>query len=91
MVSFHQIFLYDLRISYPLDEPLKTTSLKHPEYIACSSVGIAMGRGLDGQGIGVPFPVVARHFSLLHTIQTGFGTHPVSCTTLFLGDKAAET
>jgi hypothetical protein len=34
--------------------------------------------GLHGRGIWVRFPVGARYFSLLPSVQTGFGPHPVS-------------
>jgi hypothetical protein len=37
-----------------------------------SSVGIAMGCGLGGQG---SIPTRARYFSLLHSVQTDSGSH----------------
>jgi hypothetical protein len=40
-----------------------------------SSVGVATGYGLDGW---VWFPVRTRNLSLLHSVQTGSGTHPTS-------------
>jgi hypothetical protein len=43
-----------------------------------SSVGIATGCGLDDLGSGVRFPAEAGNFSLLHSVQTGSGTHPPS-------------
>jgi hypothetical protein len=41
-----------------------------------SSVGIALGYGLDDQGSRVRFPSGAGNFSLQHCVQKGFGTHP---------------
>jgi hypothetical protein len=41
-----------------------------------SSVGVAMGYGLGGQG---SIHARARYFSLLHSVQTDSGSHPVSC------------
>jgi hypothetical protein len=43
-----------------------------------SSVGIALGYGLDNRGSGVRFPAEAGNFSLHHRIQNGSGTHPAS-------------
>jgi hypothetical protein len=40
-----------------------------------SPVGIDMGYGLDGRD---SIPVQAKDFSLLHSVQTGSGTHPAS-------------
>jgi hypothetical protein len=58
------------------------------EYSRDSSVGIAMGYGLDGRG-----SAKARDFSLLPSVQTGCGAHPASypmCTGgFFPGGKAA--
>jgi hypothetical protein len=42
-----------------------------------------MGYGLEGQRIGDQFPAGARNFSLLHSIQTGFGTHTASYPNVF--------
>jgi hypothetical protein len=42
-----------------------------------SSVGMALGYGLDDRGYGVEFPAGAGNFSL-HRVQNGFGAHPVS-------------
>jgi hypothetical protein len=53
-----------------------------------SSVGIATGYGLDGQGL-----IPGRDVSLLHSVQTGSGAHPASYPMgtggSFPGDKAA--
>jgi hypothetical protein len=58
-----------------------------------SSVGIALGYGLDDRGSRVRFPAVAGNFSLHHRVQNGFGAHPASCTMgtmgFFPGGKAA--
>jgi hypothetical protein len=43
-----------------------------------SSVGIALGYGLDDWGSGVRFPAGAGNFSLNHRVQKGSGAHPVS-------------
>jgi hypothetical protein len=42
-----------------------------------SSVGIALGYGLDDRGSGVRFPSGAGNFSL-HRVQNGSGAHPAS-------------
>jgi hypothetical protein len=43
-----------------------------------SSVGIALGYGLDDQGSRVRFPSGAGNFFLLHRVQNGSGAHPAS-------------
>jgi hypothetical protein len=43
-----------------------------------SSVGIALGYGLDDRGSRVRFPEGAGNFSLHHCVQTGSGAHPAS-------------
>jgi hypothetical protein len=43
-----------------------------------SSVGIALGYGLDDRGSRVRFPAGAGNFSLHHRVQNGSGTHPAS-------------
>jgi hypothetical protein len=43
-----------------------------------SSVGIALGYGLDDRGSGVRFPAWAGNFSLHHRVQNGSGSHPAS-------------
>jgi hypothetical protein len=43
-----------------------------------SSVGIALGYGLDERGSRVRFPVGAGSFSLYHRLQNGSGAHPAS-------------
>jgi hypothetical protein len=58
-----------------------------------SSVGIALGYGLNDRGSRVRFPAGAGNFSLHHCIQNGFGGHaisyPVGTRGCFLWDKAA--
>jgi hypothetical protein len=44
-----------------------------------SSVGIALGYGLDGRGSRVRFPAGAGNFSLHHRVQNGSGAYPASC------------
>jgi hypothetical protein len=43
-----------------------------------SSVGIALGYGLDDRGSRVRFPAGAGNFSLHHRVQSGSGAHPAS-------------
>jgi hypothetical protein len=43
-----------------------------------SSVGIALGYGLDDRGSRVRFPAGAGNFSLHHRVQNGSGAHPDS-------------
>jgi hypothetical protein len=58
-----------------------------------SSVGIALGFGLDDRGSRVRFLAGAGNFSLHHLVQNGSGAHPAShlmCTRgCFPGGKAA--
>jgi hypothetical protein len=58
-----------------------------------SSVGIAMGYGLDDRGSRVRFPSGTGNFSLYHRVQNGSGAHPASYPTgtagSFPGSKAA--
>jgi hypothetical protein len=44
-----------------------------------SSVGIALGYGLDDRDSRVPFLARAGNFSLYHRVQNGSGAHPASC------------
>jgi hypothetical protein len=43
-----------------------------------SSVGIALGHGMDDRGSRVRFQTGAGNFSFHHRIQTGFGAHSAS-------------
>jgi hypothetical protein len=43
-----------------------------------SSVGIALGYGLDDRGSRVRFPAGPGNFSLHHPVQNGSGAHPAS-------------
>jgi hypothetical protein len=58
-----------------------------------SSVGIALGYGMDDRGSRVRFPAGAGNFSLHHRVQNGSGAHPASYPMgtrgSFPGDKAA--
>jgi hypothetical protein len=57
-----------------------------------SSVGIALGYGLDDRGSGVRFPAGAGNFSLHHRVQHGSGANPASYLMgnrgCFLGGKS---
>jgi hypothetical protein len=58
-----------------------------------SSVGIALGYGLNDRGSRVRFPAGAGNFSLHHRVQNGSGAHPASYPMgtrgSLPGDKAA--
>jgi hypothetical protein len=58
-----------------------------------TSVGIALGYGLDDRGFRVRFTAGVGNFSLHHRIQNGSGAHLASCPMdtrgSFLGNKAA--
>jgi hypothetical protein len=58
-----------------------------------SSVGIALGYGLDDRGSRVRFPARDGNFSLHHGVQNCSGAHPASyplgTSSSFPGDKAA--
>jgi hypothetical protein len=43
-----------------------------------SSVGVALGYGLDDQGSRVRFPAGVGNFSLHYRVQNGSGAHPAS-------------
>jgi hypothetical protein len=43
-----------------------------------SSVGIALGYGLNDRGSRIRFPAGAGNFSLYHRVQNGSGAHPTS-------------
>jgi hypothetical protein len=43
-----------------------------------SSVGIALGYGLDDRGSRVRFPAGAGNFSPYHRVHNGAGAHPAS-------------
>jgi hypothetical protein len=49
---------------------------RHSHYSSHSSVGIALGYGLDDWGSRVRFPAGAGNFSLHHRVQNGSETHP---------------
>jgi hypothetical protein len=58
-----------------------------------SSVGIALGYGLNDRGSRVRFPAGAGNFSLHHRVHNGSGAHPASYSMgtrgSFPGSKAA--
>jgi hypothetical protein len=71
--------------------------LKGPGWIQMSrdsSVGIALGYGLDDWGSRVRFPAGAGNFSHHHRVQNGSGVHPASYPMgtgcFFPGGKVAE-
>jgi hypothetical protein len=47
-------------------------------YSRDSSVGIALGYGVDERGSRDRFSVAAGNFSLHHRVQNGFGAHQAS-------------
>jgi hypothetical protein len=59
-----------------------------------SSVGIALGYGMDDRGSRVRFPAGTGSFSLHHRVQNGSEAHPASYTKgtrgYFPGGKAAR-
>jgi hypothetical protein len=61
--------------------------------VATSSVGVALGYGLDDWGSRTRFPAGAGNFSLHHRVQNGSGAHPASYPMgtrgSLLGGKAA--
>jgi hypothetical protein len=60
-----------------------------------SSLGIALGYGLDDRGSGVRFPAGVGNFSFHHSVQNGSGAHlasyPMGTRGSFPGGKAAGT
>jgi hypothetical protein len=52
--------------------------IKHIYMSHDSSVGIALGHGLDDRGSRVRCPLGAGNFSLHHRVQNGSGVHPAS-------------
>jgi hypothetical protein len=58
-----------------------------------SSVGIALGYGMDDRGSRILFPAGTGNFSLHHRVQNGSGPHPATYPMgtrgSFPGDKAA--
>jgi hypothetical protein len=61
---------------------LHNKTKKEIQDVACgnsdSSVGIALGYGLDDLGSRVRFQAGAGNFSLHHRVQNGSGAHPAS-------------
>jgi hypothetical protein len=54
-----------------------------------SSVGIALGYGLDDRGSGVRFPAGAGNFSLHHRSGAHPASYPMGTSGYFRGGKAA--
>jgi hypothetical protein len=59
-------------------KPTQKTNLKSLSQSRDSSVGIAIGYGLDGRGSRFRFPAGAGNFSLRHRVQNGSGAYPAS-------------
>jgi hypothetical protein len=78
-------------------EFVSITSFKKPPILIHkspdSSVGIALGYGLDDRGSRVRFPAGVGNLSLHHHVQDGSGAHPASypldTRVSFPGGKAA--
>jgi hypothetical protein len=64
-----------------LDAVVKRKIPSPCRYSNDSSVGIALGYGLDDRGSRVRFPAGAGNFSLHHRVQNGSGAHPASYLT----------
>jgi hypothetical protein len=64
-------------------------------YCRDSSVGIALGYGLEYRGSRVRFPAGVGNFSLYHCVQNGTGAHlasyPMGARGSFPGGKAVGT
>jgi hypothetical protein len=80
-------FVDDVLITELFNDALQTTKSRD------SSIGIALGYGLDDRGSRIPFPARAGNFSLHHRGQNGSEAHPASYPMgtkgSFPGDKAA--
>jgi hypothetical protein len=85
-------------VSGQLHDPAALLSGENPRYALDrmsygSSVGIALGYGLDDRGSVVRFPAEAGNFSLHHRVQNDSGVHPpsypVSTRGSFAGGNAA--
>jgi hypothetical protein len=68
----------NLALPWDFSVSLFFTGCQYYEGSHDSSVGIALGYGLDDRGSKVRFPVGARNFSLHHRLQNGSGAHPAS-------------
>jgi hypothetical protein len=66
---------------------------KTENHVSDSSVGIALGYGLDNPGSRIRFPAGAGNFSLRHRVQNGSGAHsasyPIGTGVSFPGGKVA--
>ena len=74
-----RVYRHTAMVQYVIEQRDLDQGKKKPEYtlqtVPVSSVGIANGYGLDGQGDRIP---VGARFSA--PVQTGPGAHPASCT-----------
>jgi hypothetical protein len=57
---------------------ITTSNVYNCHYSHDSSVGIALGYGLDDRSSRVRFPAWAGKFSLHHRVHNGSGAHPAS-------------
>jgi hypothetical protein len=80
----HPAFLTILFISSYTRSPASEIGIGHNHYTGISnksrdsSVGIALGYGLDDWSSRIRFPAGAENFSLHHRVQNGSGAHPSS-------------
>jgi hypothetical protein len=90
--SFVSVILFAL-IRYAYEQKTSYSKQFITEKSRDSSVGIALGYGLDDRGSRVRFPAGAGNFSLHYRVQTGSGVHPTSYPigtgVSFPGGKAA--
>jgi hypothetical protein len=74
--------------------PINSVSQTYIPQACDSSVGIALGYGLDDRVSRVRYPAGPGNFSPHHRVQNGSGAHPASYPVgtrgSFLGGKAAE-
>jgi hypothetical protein len=73
---------YNICRRYSLHRNSSNVSCVLVPFLSCksrhSSVGIALGYGLDDRGSRVRFPAGAWNFSLHHRVHNGSGAHPAS-------------
>jgi hypothetical protein len=72
--SLHNLLTGQRNIYYNFDNVFWNVDIS----LYDSSVGIALGYGLDDQGSMVRFPAVAGNFSLHHRVQNVSGARPAS-------------
>jgi hypothetical protein len=67
-----------LNVNDELERMKKEATMAYSEVHSHSSVGIALGYGLDDRGPRVQFSAEAGNFSLHYSVQNGSGAHPAS-------------